>query len=160
MRPFTICLWFDDQAEEAATFYTGVFPDGEISNVSRYGEDAPGGRPAGSVMAANFRANGTDFMALNGGPAPWRFDEAISLVVHAETQEEADRYWEVLRAEGETQQCGWVKDRFGLVWQVVPDGLESLLGDPDPGRARRAMQAMLGMERLDLGAMRAAADAG
>ena len=148
-------LWFDTQAEEAARFYTSVFTNSRITRVSHYGEAGP--RPAGLVLAVEFELDGQPFLALNGGPE-FTFSEAVSFAVPCATQEEADAFWEVLGDGGEEGQCGWLKDRFGLSWQVVPDGVDDLLADPDPQRAARAMQAMLGMRKLDVAAMRAAAD--
>jgi predicted 3-demethylubiquinone-9 3-methyltransferase (glyoxalase superfamily) len=155
MPTVTPFLWFDDNAEEAMTFYAGIFPDAKIGNVSRYGEGGPA--PAGTVITAEFELAGQRFMALNGGPAH-TFSEAISLFVSVESQPELDRYWDQLLAGGgEPGRCGWLKDRFGLSWQVVPTALGRLLGDPDPGRAGRAMQAMLQMSKLDIGALERAA---
>jgi predicted 3-demethylubiquinone-9 3-methyltransferase (glyoxalase superfamily) len=151
-------LWFDTQAEEAARFYASVFPNSRVTDVVRYGESGPG--PAGSVMTVRFQLDGSDFVALNGGPM-YRFTEAVSFVVDCKSQDEVDYYWAALTDGGEEGQCGWLKDRYGLSWQVVPDGLAPLLADPDPGRAQRALQAMLSMRKLDIAAMaRAAADEG
>ena len=158
MPKITPFLWFDDQAEEAVEFYLSVFPNSSIHQVARHGEDGPG--PAGSVMTIHFELDGNDFLALNGGPAHYGFDESISFVIDCATQEEVDRYWEALLAGGGSEiACGWLKDRYGLRWQVVPSELPSLLGDPDPERASRAMQAMLSMKKLDIRVMREAADA-
>lgn len=154
-RPIVPNLWFDTQAEEAARFYTTVFPNSRITGVSHYPEGGPG--PAGSVLTVDFELDGQPFTALNGGPQ-FTFSEAVSFAITCETQEEADAFWEQLTDGGEESQCGWLKDRFGLSWQVVPAGMEELMTDPDPQRASRAMQAMLGMRRIDLAAMRAAAD--
>ena len=152
------CLWFDDQAEEAATFYVSIFKNSSILDVSRYGEGAP--RPAGSAMSVSFVLDGLELQALNGGPQ-FTFTEAISLFVTAETQDEVDDLWEKLTSGGgEPGQCGWLKDRYGLSWQIVPPVLFELLGDPDPDRSSRVMQAMLGMGKLDIAALRAARDAG
>jgi len=148
-------LWFDTQAEQAAEFYTKVFPNSRILGVSRYPEGAPG--PAGEVMTVEFELDGQRFTGINGGPQ-FPFTEAVSFLINCRTQEEVDSYWEQLTDGGEPVQCGWLKDRFGLSWQVVPEGMEEVLGDPDPERAQRAMQAMLGMTKLDLAALRAAAD--
>jgi predicted 3-demethylubiquinone-9 3-methyltransferase (glyoxalase superfamily) len=149
-------LWFDSQGLEAAEFYVSLFPDSEITGVSRYGEGGP--RPAGSVMTVQFTLDGHPYTALNGG-SDYTLDEAFSLQVACANQKEVDRYWEALTADGgEEGRCGWCKDRFGVSWQVVPDGLAALLSDPDPGRASRAVQAMLTMSKLDLDVMRAAAD--
>lgn len=149
-------LWFDDQALEAAEFYVSVFPNSRIGEVARYGEAGP--REAGSVMTVRFSLDGKDFVALNGGPDHYHFDESISFVVGCHDSAELDRYWEALTDGGEEIACGWLKDRYGLRWQIVPDGLAELLSDPDPARATRATQAMLTMKKLDLDAMRAAAD--
>ena len=161
-RPLiTPFLWFDHQAEEAVAFYTAIFPNSKIESVVRYdaAAAAASGRPEGSAMTVAFELDGQPFTALNGGPH-FRFTEALSLVVHCATQADVDHYWERLSDGGDpaAQQCGWLKDRYGLSWQVIPDELPTLLGDPDPGRARRAMQAMLSMKKLDVGALRAAAE--
>ena len=157
MLSITPNLWFDTQGLEAAEFYVSIFPNSEILQVSHYGEGGP--RPAGSVMTVDFTLDGLPFTALNGGPE-YVLDESFSLLINCEDQDEVDHYWNLLSAGGEEGQCGWLKDRFGLSWQVVPNGLVNLLRDPDPGRAQRAMQAMLGMHKLDLAAMRIAADQG
>ncbi|WP_127782995.1 VOC family protein [Rhodococcus sp. X156] len=148
-------LWFDTQAEEAAEFYTSVFPDSRIVSVSRYPENSPG--PAGEVMTVEFEINGQRFVGINGGPQ-FPFSEAVSFQITCADQAEVDHYWDTLVAGGEESQCGWLKDRYGLSWQVVPEGMEEVLGDPDAERGQRAMQAMLGMTKLDVAAMRAAAD--
>ncbi len=148
-------LWFDTEAEEAAQFYVSVFENSRIVNVTHYGEAGP--REAGMAMVVEFELAGQRFHALNGGPQ-FTFDEAISFVISCESQNEVDQLWERLTDGGEESQCGWLKDRFGVSWQVVPAGLSELIGDPDPERARRATEAMLGMRKLDLEAMRAAAD--
>lgn len=148
-------LWFDTEAEEAAQFYVSVFANSRIVDVSHYGEAGP--REAGMVMVVEFEIEGQRFRALNGGPQ-FTFDEAISFAITCETQDEVDELWARLTDGGEESQCGWCKDRFGVSWQVVPAGLSELIGDPDPERARRATEAMLGMHKLDLTAMRAAAD--
>jgi len=148
-------LWFDTEAEEAAAFYTSVFENSRILSVSHYSEGAP--RPAGTVMTVEFELNGQRFVGINGGPQ-FTFDEAISFQITCADQDEVDHYWERLSEGGGEGQCGWLKDRFGLSWQVIPTGIGELLGDPDPERAQRAMQAMLKMRKLDLAAMRAAAD--
>ncbi len=144
---FTVCLWFDGQAEEAAEYYTSIFPGSSIGKVGHYTEAGPG--EPGSVLAVEFTANGQRFVALNGGPQ-FTFDEAISLQIFCEDQDEVDRYWETLTDGGEESVCGWLKDRFGLSWQVIPKGLMELVGDPDPEKAARATEAMLGMRKLDL----------
>jgi predicted 3-demethylubiquinone-9 3-methyltransferase (glyoxalase superfamily) len=148
-------LWFDTEAEEAAAFYTSVFENSRIVNVARYTEAGP--RPAGMVMTVEFELDGQRFIAINGGPE-FTFDEAVSLMITCETQDEVDRYWERLSEGGEEGPCGWLKDRYGLSWQVVPSGMEELFTDPDPKRAERAMQAMFGMRKLDIEALRRAAD--
>jgi predicted 3-demethylubiquinone-9 3-methyltransferase (glyoxalase superfamily) len=148
-------LWFDTQGLEAAEFYTSVFPNSKITGVSHFGEAGP--REAGSVMTVEFVLDGQPLTALNGGPE-FRFTEAISLLVNCADQDEVDYYWSKLSEGGEEGPCGWLKDRYGLSWQVVPSVLNELLGDPDTARAQRAMHAMLGMKKLDVAALRAAAD--
>jgi predicted 3-demethylubiquinone-9 3-methyltransferase (glyoxalase superfamily) len=153
----TPCLWFDGNGLEAAEYYVSVFPDSRITDVSHYGPDQPG--QEGTVLTVAFELAGRPFTALNGGPA-FKFTEAISLQVSAADQGEVDRYTDLLTAGGgEIGPCGWVKDRFGLSWQVVPEALIELIGDPDPLRANGAMQAMLGMTKIDIQALRDAADA-
>ena len=148
-------LWFDTEAEEAAQFYTSVFENSRVVSVSRYPEGAPG--PTGTVMTVEFELDGQRFVGINGGPQ-FTFDEAVSFEIICETQDEVDYYWDRLSEGGEESQCGWLKDRYGLSWQVVPTGLVEVLGDADPERAQRAMQAMLGMRKLDIAGLRAAAD--
>jgi predicted 3-demethylubiquinone-9 3-methyltransferase (glyoxalase superfamily) len=149
-------LWFDTQAEEAAQYYIDVFGSGRVTSVMRYPEGAPG--QAGSVMAVEFEAGGMRFVGINGGPA-FTFSEAVSFQIDCADQAEVDRFWDRFLADGgEEGQCGWLKDRYGLSWQVQPVGLTELVADPDPARAQRAVQAMLGMRKLDLAAPRAAAD--
>jgi predicted 3-demethylubiquinone-9 3-methyltransferase (glyoxalase superfamily) len=148
-------LWFDTEAEEAANFYISVFDNSRIVNVTHYLEGSP--RPAGMVMTVEFELDGQRFVGINGGPE-FTFDEAVSFQIGCETQEEVDSYWERLSEGGSEGQCGWLKDRYGLSWQVVPNGIEELFADPDPERAQRALQAMLGMRKLDLAALRNAAD--
>jgi predicted 3-demethylubiquinone-9 3-methyltransferase (glyoxalase superfamily) len=155
MQKIHPCLWFDGQAEDAAKFYTSVFPDSRIIDVAHYGEAGPG--EPGSVVTVTFELQGQQIMALNGGPE-FHFTEAISLVVPCETQEEVDYYWDKLTEDGEESQCGWLKDKFGLSWQIVPNVLGELLGDEDKDRANAAMKAMLGMRKLDVNALREAAD--
>ena len=159
LQRITPCLWFDHQAEQAANFYTGVFPNSRITKVSRYGEVGREihGRPAGSVMVVAFELDGQAFTALNGGPV-FRFNEAISLQVRCENQDEVDHYWERLSEGGDetAQQCGWLKDQYGVSWQIVPAILPDLIGDPDSGPAQRAFAAMLGMKKLDIAALRRA----
>jgi predicted 3-demethylubiquinone-9 3-methyltransferase (glyoxalase superfamily) len=157
MQTITPCLWFDTEGEEAAAFYTSLFPNSRIVEVTRYG--AAGPRPEGMVMTVEFELDGTPFLALNGS-AEFTFNEAISFQVGCEGQEEVDRYWDALAAGGEEGPCGWLKDRFGVSWQIVPTRLQELLGDPDPGRAQRAMQAMLQMRKIEVAELeRAAAEA-
>jgi len=148
-------LWFDTEAEEAAAFYISVFKNSRVVNVTRYTEAGP--RPAGMVMTVEFELDGQRFVGINGGPQ-FTFDEAVSFQIDCETQGEVDYYWERLSEGGEEGPCGWLKDRYGLSWQVVPAGMEELFADPDPERAQRAMQAMLGMGKLDIAALRSAAD--
>jgi predicted 3-demethylubiquinone-9 3-methyltransferase (glyoxalase superfamily) len=140
-------LWFDGNAEEAATFYVSLFDDSEITNIARYPEGSPG--QAGSVMTVNFTLAGQPFIALNGGPS-LTFSAATSFFVHCKDQDEVDRLWDQLTDGGETQNCGWVTDRFGVTWQIIPDRLMELIGDPDPGRSSRAMQAMLQMVKIEI----------
>jgi predicted 3-demethylubiquinone-9 3-methyltransferase (glyoxalase superfamily) len=149
-------LWFDGQAEQAAEFYCSVFPNSRVVTVARYTEAGPG--PAGSVMTVEFELDGDRFVGINGGPE-FTFSEAVSFQITCADQAEIDRYWAALTDGGEEGPCGWLKDRFGLSWQVVPAGMDELFSDPDSGRARRAMEAMFGMRKLDLAALRAAADA-
>ena len=149
-------LWFDTQAEEAARFYVSIFPDSEIVNVTRYGSAGP--RPEGMVMTVDFRIAGQDINALNGGPE-FRFTEATSLLVHCQNQEEVDDLWAKLGDGGEPGPCGWIKDRFGLSWQIVPVQLDEMLSDPDPERAQRVMAAMLQMGKIEVEGLRAAYDA-
>jgi predicted 3-demethylubiquinone-9 3-methyltransferase (glyoxalase superfamily) len=149
-KKITPFLWFDNQAEEAAEFYVSVFENSEILSVSRYGEVGPG--TPGTAMTVHFRLDGQEFEALNGGPH-YTFTEAISFVIDCETQEEVDYYWSKLSEGGRPDQCGWLKDRFGLSWQVVPRALIELLQDPDPERANRVMQAMLQMTKIDIAAL-------
>ena len=148
-------LWFDTEAEEAAEFYTSVFEDSRIVNVTRYTEAGP--REAGMVMTVEFELNGQRFTGINGGP-DFKFDEAVSLLINCEDQKEVDYYWEKLTEGGEESQCGWLKDRYGLSWQVVPTGMEELFANSDPQRAERAMKAMLGMRKLDIEELRRAAE--
>jgi predicted 3-demethylubiquinone-9 3-methyltransferase (glyoxalase superfamily) len=153
IQKITPCLWFDDQAEEAAEFYTGIFPNSKFVQISRYGEAGQEihGKPAGSVLTVAFELDGQAFTALNGGPV-FKFNEAISFQVNCETQEEVDYYWEKLSEGGDerAQQCGWLKDKFGASWQVVPRILVEMLTDPDQQKSQRAMQAMLQMKKIDI----------
>jgi predicted 3-demethylubiquinone-9 3-methyltransferase (glyoxalase superfamily) len=148
-------LWFDTEAEEAAEFYVDVFENSRIVNVTHYTEAGP--RDAGMVMTVEFELDGQRFLGINGGPQ-FKFDEAVSFAIECENQEEVDHYWGKLSSGGEEGQCGWLEDRFGLSWQVVPTGMEELFADPDKGRAERAMKAMLTMGKLDIAALRSAAD--
>lgn len=156
MQPIVPNLWFDTQAEEAAAFYTSVFPDSRIVGVTRYPEGSPG--PTGSVMTVEWEIGGQRYVGINGGPQ-FPFTEAVSFQVTCDSQEELDRYWDALLAGGGQEvQCGWLRDRYGLSWQVVPAGMEEVLSDADPERAARAMRAMMGMVKIDIAAVRAAAD--
>lgn len=148
-------LWFDTQAEEAAEFYVSIFPNSRVTEITRYTEAGPG--PAGSVLTVNFELDGQLFTGINGGPQ-FPFTEAVSFVIGCADQAELDHYWERLTDGGQEVQCGWLKDRYGLSWQVVPAGWEELMNDPDPERAARATAAMLGMVKLDIAALEAAAD--
>lgn len=148
-------LWFDTQAEEAAEFYCSVFPNSRIVSKAHYTEAGP--REAGMVLTVEFELDGQRFVAINGGPE-FTFDEAISLEIRCKDQAEVDYYWEKLTEGGQESQCGWLKDRYGVSWQVVPAGMDELFSDADPERARRAMEAMFGMRKLDVAALRAAAD--
>ena len=148
-------LWFDTGAEAAATHYVSIFPDSQIVATTHYTDAGP--REAGMVLTVEFELAGQRFTAINGGPQ-FTFDEAVSFLITCEDQEELDYYWTKLSDGGEEGPCGWLKDRFGLSWQVVPDGMAELFADPDPERARRAMEAMLKMRKLDIAAMRAAAE--
>ncbi len=154
MNKITPCLWFDFNAEEAITFYKTVFPDLEVYGINRYPEGTPG--LAGKVVTIAFRMAGQEFIALNGGPM-YRFTEAVSFSIDCRSQEEIDYYWERLTDGGEESMCGWLKDRYGLSWQVVPDGLGQLLFSPDTAVAQRVMEAMLKMRKLDIGILKRAA---
>lgn len=155
MPTITPNLWFDTQSEEAAEFYCSIFPNSKITNVTHYGEAGP--RPAGMVLTVDFVLDGQEYTAINGGPE-FTFTEAISLLINCADQEEVDYYWTKLTDGGQEVQCGWLKDRYGLSWQVCPAGMLELLNDPDPERSQRAMTAMMGMVKLDVAALRAAAD--
>ena len=158
MNAFYTCLWFDGNAEEAAEFYTSMLPDSHVDRVWRSPAETPSG-PAGMVLTVDFTLLGTKVQGLNGG-SDFRFNEAVSFVVECEDQAEVDRLWEALTADGgEPGPCGWLKDRFGLSWQIAPRELNVLVDDPDPDRARRAMEAMLKMGKIDIAEVRAAADA-
>jgi predicted 3-demethylubiquinone-9 3-methyltransferase (glyoxalase superfamily) len=155
MQRITPCLWFDTQGEEAARFYTSVFPNSRIVDVAHYGSAGP--RPEGTVMTVSFELDGQEFIALNGGPE-FTFSEAISFQVSCEGQDEVDAYWEALSAGGEEGPCGWLKDRFGLSWQIVPTVLPKLLADPDREKSQRVMQAMLSMRKIEIDALERAAE--
>lgn len=153
MQPITPCLWFDDKAEQAARFYTSIVPNSKIGLISHYGASGP--RPKGTVMTVAFKLNGQDFMALNGGP-DFPFSPAISLVIKCETQDDIDRYWDKLSADKSQEQCGWLKDKFGVSWQIVPAIVERLVSDADPAKAERVMQAIMKMKKLDIAELKRA----
>jgi predicted 3-demethylubiquinone-9 3-methyltransferase (glyoxalase superfamily) len=153
MQKITPFLWFDGRAEEAVNFYTAIFPNSKIVSMMRYGEAGPG--PKGSVMSATFELQGQEFIALNGGPM-FTFSPAISFFVHCETQEEVDKFWEKLAEGGEKQRCGWLRDKFGVSWQIVPTVLGQLLQDKDAEKSKRVMNAMLQMEKLDIAGLKRA----
>jgi len=156
VQKITPFLWFDTQAEEAANFYTSIFGNSKIVSVARYGEEGAraSGRPEGSAMTVAFQLDGQNFVALNGGPH-FKFTEATSFVVNCETQEEVDHYWEKLAAGGDekAQQCGWLKDKYGLSWQIVPVAMIKMLQDKDPKKSGRVMAAMLKMKKIDIGTL-------
>ena len=154
MQKITPCLWFDTEAEDAARFYTSIFPNSKIVHVSRYGESGP--RDADLVLTVEFELEGQKFVALNGG-ADFKFNEAVSFQVSCEDQEETDRYWSVLSEGGEEGQCGWLKDKFGLSWQIVPTALPRLLGDPDREKSQRVMAAMMTMKKIQIDELERAA---
>ena len=154
MPKITPCLWFDTDGEEAAKFYTAVFPNSRILDITHYGTAGP--RPAGTVMTVAFELDGQQFIALNGGPE-FTFDEAVSFQVDCESQDEVDRYWNTLSEGGEEGLCGWLKDKFGLSWQIVPIVLTELLADPDQEKAQRVMRAMLSMKKIEIDALQEAA---
>jgi predicted 3-demethylubiquinone-9 3-methyltransferase (glyoxalase superfamily) len=156
MREITPCLWFDTEGEEAAKFYTSVFPNSRITDIARYGSAGP--RPEGTVMTVSFELDGLKFVALNGGPQ-FTFNEAVSFQVLCESQEEVDTYWSKLSEGGEEGPCGWLRDRFGLSWQIVPTRLPELLEDPDREKSQRVMAAMLEMRKIDVEALERAAAA-
>jgi predicted 3-demethylubiquinone-9 3-methyltransferase (glyoxalase superfamily) len=158
MQKITPFLWFNDNAEEAVKFYTSIFKNSKIGKIARYGEEGEkiAGRPKGSVMTVEFQLEGQQFIALNGGPI-FKFTEAISFVVNCETQEEVDYYWEKLSKGGKEVQCGWLKDKCGLSWQIVPTVLGELLSDKDAAKSQRVMQAMLKMVKLDIKKLKQAA---
>lgn len=155
MSKITTFLWFDGKAEEAMNPYLSIFKNSKVGSVTRYGAGGPG--PKGAVMTASFQLEGHDFVALNGGPQ-FKFTEAISMLVSCETQEEVDDLWRKLGEGGQPQQCGWLKDRFGLSWQIIPTALGRMLGDPDPARSKRVMEAMLQMEKIDIARLEQAYD--
>jgi predicted 3-demethylubiquinone-9 3-methyltransferase (glyoxalase superfamily) len=157
MEKIVSCLWFDTEGEDAAKFYTSVFPNSRIIDISRYGSAGP--RPEGMVMTVTFELDAQTFTALNGGP-DFTFNEAVSFQIYCEDQREVDRLTAALSAVPEAEQCGWVKDKFGLSWQIVPKRLLALMTDPDAAKARRAMQAMLTMKRIDIAAVERAAEGG
>jgi predicted 3-demethylubiquinone-9 3-methyltransferase (glyoxalase superfamily) len=156
MQKITTCLWFDGQAEEAVNFYTSVFKNSKVGSVSRYDESSAkaSGMPEGSVLVITFEIEGREFMALNGGPM-FKFNESVSLMVHCESQEEIDYFWNKLTSGGgQESMCGWLKDKYGLSWQVVPTELGKLMGSKEPGKAQRVMAALLQMKKLDLNTLR------
>jgi predicted 3-demethylubiquinone-9 3-methyltransferase (glyoxalase superfamily) len=157
MHKITPFLWFNDNAEDAAKFYVSIFKNSKVMDISRYGEGSP--FPAGTAMIVNFQLDGRDYMALNGGP-DFKFTEAFSLFVSVETQEEVDDLWEKLSEGGEKGPCGWLKDRFGLSWQIVPTALGELMGGPDPEKSQRVMNAMLKMSKLDIAGLKRAFEQG
>jgi predicted 3-demethylubiquinone-9 3-methyltransferase (glyoxalase superfamily) len=154
MQKITPFLWFDGSAQEAASFYISIFKNSKMGKISRYGDAGPG--PKGSVMSVTFQIEGQEFFALNGGPQ-FKFTPAISFFVNCETQQEVDDLWEKLSAGGRTDRCGWLEDKFGVSWQIIPTILGQLLGDKDPQRAKRAMQAMLQMTKIDINRLQQAA---
>jgi predicted 3-demethylubiquinone-9 3-methyltransferase (glyoxalase superfamily) len=156
MPKITPWLWFDTEGEEAASFYVSIFPKSRITDISRYGSAGP--RPEGTVMTVSFELDGLQFVALNGGPE-FTFNEAISFQVDCKDQDEVNLYWSKLAEGGEEGPCGWLKDKFGVSWQIVPAALPRLLGDPDPARAQRAMKAMLGMKKIEIEELERAAAA-
>ena len=153
MQKITPFLWFDGKAEEAAKFYTSIFKNSKLGQIRRYGDAGPG--PKGSVLTASFAIEGQEFVALNGGPQ-FTFSPAISFFVNCETQEEVDEFWDKLSEGGRKNRCGWLQDKFGVSWQIVPAALGKLLGDPDPEKSSRVMRAMLQMEKLDIRALQEA----
>ncbi len=157
MQKITPFLWFDDQAEQAVKFYTSIFKNSKIGSISRYGDAGPGEK--GKVMSATFQLGGQEFMALNGGPV-FKFSQAISFYVNCETQAEVDLFWEKLSEGGEKQQCGWLKDKFGVSWQIVPTVLGELLNDSNAQKSQKVMQAMLKMEKLDIQGLKLAYEQG
>jgi predicted 3-demethylubiquinone-9 3-methyltransferase (glyoxalase superfamily) len=155
MQQITPCLWFDDQAEEAMNFYVSIFKNSKVGTITRFGEAGPG--PKGTVMSVTFQLDGHDFFALNGGPL-FKFTEAISFFVNCEAQAEVDELWEKLSQGGKTDRCGWLKDKYGLSWQIIPSVLTKMLQDKDAGKAKRVMEAMLQMGKLDINRLKQAYD--
>ena len=159
MNKITPCLWFDDNAEEAANFYTSIFRNSKVTHVARYGDAAAqaAGRPKGSVLTVTFELDGQPFTALNGGPV-FKFNEAVSFMVNCDNQDELDHYWNTLAEGGDprAQQCGWLKDKFGVSWQIVPASIARMMTDPDPEKSNRVMGALLQMKKLDMGALQRA----
>jgi predicted 3-demethylubiquinone-9 3-methyltransferase (glyoxalase superfamily) len=156
MNEITPCLWFDTEGEDAANLYTSVFPNSKILGISRYGSAGP--RPEGTVMTVSFELGGQKFLALNGGPN-YTFSEAISFQISCKNQDEVDAFWSKLSEGGEEGPCGWLKDKFGVSWQIVPTALPELLGNPDPEKAQRVMQAMLQMNKIEIDVLERAAEA-
>src|SRR5713101_3810047 len=157
MRKITPFLWFDNQAEEAMNFYVSIFKNSKVGRVTRYGDAGPG--PKGTVMSATFQLEGQDFFALNGGPL-FSFTPAISFFVNCETQQEVDDLWEKLSAGGKKERCGWLKDKYGLSWQIIPTALGEMLGDKDPQKAGRVMQAMMQMGKIEIEGLKRAYEGG
>jgi predicted 3-demethylubiquinone-9 3-methyltransferase (glyoxalase superfamily) len=155
MQTITPFLWFDNNAEEAMNFYVSIFKNSKVGTITRYGDGGPG--PKGTVMSATFQLDGQEFFALNGGPL-FKFTEAISFYVNCETQEEVNYFWEKLRDPGKPGQCGWLKDKYGLSWQIIPSVLGKMLGDKDGKKAQRVMQAMLQMQKIDISKLKQAYD--
>jgi len=157
MQKITPFLWFDNQAEDAMNFYVSIFKNSKVGTVTRYGDAGPG--PKGSVMSATFQLEGQEFFALNGGPQ-YKFTPAISLFVNCETQGEVDELWEKLSVDGRKDRCGWLQDKYGLSWQIIPRALSEMLRDKDPAKANRVMQAMLQMDKIDIARLKRAYDGG
>ena len=151
MQRITPNLWFDDQAEEAAEFYTSIFENSKVTAISHYGSAGP--RPAGTVMVVEFELDGQQFTALNGGPADFRFNEALSFIVNCASQAEVDYFWQKLADGGEEGVCGWLTDRYGVSWQIIPTAMNEMISDPDPDKSQRAMAAMLQMTKIDIAAI-------
>ncbi len=155
MQKITPNLWFDNQAEEAANYYVSIFKNSKIGDIARYTVDTPSNKEKGSVMTIAFQLDGQDFLALNGGPF-FKFNEAVSFIVNCETQKEVDYFWEKLSAVKESEQCGWLKDKFGVSWQIVPTALGELMADTDSEKAGRVMEALLQMKKIDIAALKKA----